>query len=226
MVKNNNQGRRRPAMNRESKQTSGGDSKLVPWSRQELTDSMKLTPVPATVFKTIKSYSSPGFMTQSGSVPVFTNFSISAGFFQDFGSLAAVFDQYRITMLEVTLWPQTTEGIPTTTVGPPKGFVRTVIDYDDAANLTVVGAADAYANCITTEVTSPIRRCWKPRIAVAAYAGSTFTGFVNSESQWLDAASSSIVYYGLKFAIDNGTTGNVVGFDLSCRALFEWRASR
>jgi len=186
---------------------------------------MKLPSVPATVFRTIKTASFPGYISQSSTLPVTNAFTLSASLFSDFTALAAVFDQYRIPIIEVTFNPQTTEGIPTTTFGPPKGLFRTVLDYDDGTALSSAGQADAYANAIETEVIKPQRRCYRPRIAVAGYAGA-FNGFTNIAAPWIDAASSSIQHYGLKYYVDVGTTSNTVSYDVVCRVLFEFRASR
>jgi hypothetical protein len=208
-------------------QTPAQDSKLVPWNREPLTDGMKLPVVPSSVFTTIKSTTYPGLISQSSSVPVFGSLPFTAaGIITDYSSLSAVFDQYRLKMVEVVFTPQTTEGIPTTTFGPPRGLFYTVIDYDDVALLSATSQATAYANCIETEVTSPQRRCFIPRMAVGAYSGTVFTGFMNTQPQWIDAASSTVQHFGLKWCVDQGTTSNTIAYDVTVRAVFEWRNSR
>jgi hypothetical protein len=203
-----------------------GDSAIIPWnSNMAMTDSFKLPTLPSSVLHQIQVVNFPGFLAQSSSVPVTNAFTVSANLFTGFAHAAALFDQYRIVGIEVYFNPQTTEGIPTTTIGPPKGLLRTVLDFDDGNALTSAGNAEAYSTCISTEVVKPQRRSYQPRCAQAAYSG-TFAGFSNVPAPWIDAASNTVQHYGLKFWIDAGTTGNTVAYDIVCRAYFQFRSTR
>jgi len=209
-----------------NKQSNAGDSKVVPWDpRMIYSDSMTLPKVPSTLFQTLKTSTATGFLSQSSTLQTFVSKYITSGDILDFSNLAAVFDQYRIDMVEVIMNPQTTQGIPTTTFGPPKGQLYSVIDYDDATNLTTTAAADAYANVIVSSVTNPSRRCFKPRVALAVYGGA-FTSFANAADQWIDCASTGVQHYGVKYACDIGTTSNTVSYDQVVRILVSFRNSR
>jgi hypothetical protein len=109
----------------------------------------------------------------------------------------ALFDQYRIDEVQVTLRPTFNVGIQG--LGTPSPIIYTVIDYDDSSALGTIAAFRQYNNCTETQFETVVRS-FKPHAAMAAYTG-TFVGFANEESPWLDCSSTTIQHYGYKFAI-------------------------
>jgi hypothetical protein len=205
------------------KNQRGDDTTLVPWKHVELTDRMTLPSRVSTTYSTIKSYTTENVLAQSATVQTF----IAAAFNittidSDFASAANIFDQYRILGVEVTLNPHSTAP---SSVAPSAGQLVTVIDYDDGTALTNLNQALAYANAITTPVNQAQRRCFKPRIALAAYSGA-FTSFANFPAQWIDCASGTVQHYGFKAAMDIGIAGSLQVFDLLVRAHVEFRSTR
>lgn len=202
------------------------NTKLVPWNKEvRLTDQLRL-PIwseTQTVF-TRKSTTSLASIVQSSSVGSFLQINFTfANSDPDSASYAAVFDQYRIVAAEVLLTPRITQA---NQVSPyPAGYLYTVLDYDDSAALTSVQAAQNYSSCIVTPVTEPVRRCIKPRIAMAAYSGA-FTSFANVADQWIDAASTGVIHYGIKCAMDVGTASALVTYDLEQTVVFQFRSQR
>lgn len=116
------------------------------------------------------------------------------------------FDQYRIEAIRFTLWPQNNAiGLvtnSTTSLVP----VYLVIDYDDSTNLGSIAAAESYSNCVVVHPGQSFERVFKPRMALAAYSGA-FTSYANVADTWIDAASTSVQHYGIKYAIPGITTG-------------------
>lgn len=211
--------------NSRAQQTASGDAQaLVPYNPKPNTDNFRLPSFGDRVFNTIQSLNNDAFLVQTTSVVAESAF-FTIGQFPSAASLLAVFDQYRILGVEVTLYPQLTMGINTATGASPSGMLYTVVDYDDANSLPNIGAALQYGNCITTGITVQQRRCFSPRVALGAYSG-TFTSFANVSGIWLDAASPQVQYYGLKIIADPGVAGQFQTYNLSIRAHIQLRATR
>jgi len=168
------------------------------------------------VVKVPQEVLSMAFLTSSVTVPVFASISFTVNSLDQISHLTALWDQYRITLIEAWLVPNNNTAI----VG---GNVASVIDYDDANNLTTYAQALDYVNVVSANGDLAHYRCFKPHCAVAAYSGS-FTSFLNVESPWIDAASPSVQHYGLKFATP--TTTAAIVYDLTYRLHTEWRNIR
>jgi hypothetical protein len=202
-----------------------GSNQLVPYDPKILwTDKMRLTTPVAAHVRIWRSYVDTGIV-QSSTVVTYTARAFTVGAISDWGSLAAVFDQYRILAVEVLYQPRSQEAIVNSTTAN-LGHFYTVIDYDDATVLTSVGAATNYENVIVGTNTQAQRRCFKPRIAVAANGGGLFTSYANMAAQWIDAASSTVSHYGTKEVLEMGNTGALATFDVFVHMDLELRASR
>jgi hypothetical protein len=223
-----------PQAKHQQKRSSSSRSKsrkntLVPFKTDVYTDSMHLTRVFPQVYRCVKTQYINSVIQQSAVAFVYGAFSvIAANLCTDFTSLAAVFDQYRITELEVTFVPEGNQSLIASTSGTYTGAVGclyTVIDYDDSATLTAPSIALAYENCIQTETYEVNRRCFKPRIAVGAYSGS-FTSFANQKAQWIDCSSSSVQHYGIKYVVDTGNASSLQSWNYRVRGTMEFKNSR
>jgi hypothetical protein len=89
-------------------------------------------------------------------------------------------------------------------------YFLSAVDYDDSTVWTSLNQGLQYENRYVTPLTSIHSRTWVPRIANIVHAtGSTS---YTSVRDWVDCASDTVPWYGLKTAIPG--TGNVV---------FSWR---
>jgi len=158
------------------------------------------------------------YLVSSTSITVFGNASFDAADLDQISALTALFDQYRIVEIEAWLVPQSQ---PAT--GDDNGELASVIDYDDAVNLSSFGSALDYENVVVSNGAAGHYRRWKPHAAMAAYSGA-FTSYANVESPWIDAASTGVLHYGLKFAITATTSAQQ--YDLVYRLHTEWRNFR
>lgn len=103
----------------------------------------------------------------------------------------ALFDQYRIIQATVQFQP-----INGYTLLP--NVIHTVIDYDDDSTTPITDLLQ-YQTLISRN--GAFTRTLNPRLAGAVYSG-TFTSFANlSNKTWLDSASPSVAYYGLKIGV-------------------------
>jgi len=134
-------------------------------------------------------------------------------------SFQAVFDQYRITEIEFYIIPNT-KNLNTSN---DAGLMTSVIDYDDATNLTSVALANCYPNAIVTPGTLGHYHRFVPHIAVAAYSGA-FTSFTNVAPQWIDIASDSVQHFGVKTAWT--ATSVIMSYNIDVRYHFEFRNVR
>lgn len=171
------------------------------------------------VYNLVVSTEAPALLTSSNTLPTFTSLAARLSDFDKASSYEAVFDQYRIMMIEYTLIP----GSQSIVTGGNSGLFSTVIDYDDATNLTTTAQALDYSTCLTTDGVSIHKRTLVPHVATAAYSG-TFTSYANSSQQWIDMASPSVYHYGLKLAWS--TTTNPYVYNLVTRAWIQMKNSR
>lgn len=145
-----------------------------------------------------------GLLQQTGS---FTNGAVSFTFSQlsQYTSFSAVFDQYRIEEVQAVFRPMFTANqvSGSSTFYIPIFYV--VIDYDDTTALTTAAQFLAYSNC-NTSMYETVSVCFRPHIAVAAYAGA-FTSYANAGPTWIDAGSPGVNHYGIKFGMDAGGAG-------------------
>jgi len=160
--------------------------------------------VPMTVFV-------PSFLTTSTTVPHFVATSFQINQFDLEPEYLALFDQYKIDIIELWLEPN----IPANT-GVAWGELATCIDLDDATIPTTVNSVAGHPGALVGQGSQGRYHKFIPHIAVAAYNGS-FGGFLNSAPCWIDSASSNVQHFGFKVAA--GATGAaVVSYNLTIRA--------
>jgi hypothetical protein len=150
------------------------------------------------VYNITQSFETINVFTTSTTVPTSFNTSFNFGQLDQNASLATVFDQYRIRRIEAKFYP-TAFGGTGVQLGVSAGLLTSVIDYDDAATVTVAQAND-YQNALIVPVGTAFARTFVPHVALAAYSGSVFTQFANAYDQWIDANSTGVPHYGIKVA--------------------------
>lgn len=161
------------------------------------------------IYSITQNYNGPNIVsstiTESAGAIQFSLSSIA-----NVSSYTTIFDKYRIKQVRVRFVPYQAEGVITS--GVTAGPLYTVLDYDDNNSVTVAQAL-SYDNLKMSPVGAYFERTLTPKVALAAYSGSVFTAFAQAgNSQWLDAASPGIPYYGLKYALPVGlvATGTII----------------
>jgi hypothetical protein len=135
-----------------------------------------------------------GNITSSTTLSTFTALNFQLNDLDQAASLSAIFDQYKIKMIEVEFIPgQNSQTSATGTTG----LFATVVDYDDAAAVATMGALFDYTNCISDAGFNKQRRTFHPHAALAAYSGA-FSSYANIESPWIDMNSLTVQHYGIK----------------------------
>jgi hypothetical protein len=161
-----------------------------------------------------------GSFSSSATLPTFQAYNFTAASVDQIASLQALFDQYRITLIEAFISPRLTVN---TTTSANFGRFASVIDYDDSTALTTFASALDYQNVLESSGKDGHYRRWRPHVAVAAYSGA-FTSYANEESPWIDAVSSAVQHYGLKTAWQ--ATDIAYTMDVTMRLHMEWRNVR
>jgi len=134
------------------------------------------------------------FLSSSATLNTTAQFSFALSDLDQSASFAALFDQYRLMMVEVVFAPHSNSQ---TAQGSYDGIITSVIDYDDATAFASQGAAMDYSNAVTNEGYTSFKRTFIPHLAIAAYTG-TFVGFANKSQQWIDTGSTGVKHYGMK----------------------------
>lgn len=170
------------------------------------------------VFTTVETTIPFNWLTSNAALPTFASANFTVNQVPDFSSFSAIFDQYMITEVEVTIEPQVSEVV---TVAGDVGNLVSVTDLDDSNTPTALSDLGSYPNVLITKGTQSHYHRWKPTVALAAYSG-TFTSYAAAENQWLDCGSPNIQHYGLKAGCTASPT--IQSYSLSIRLHVAFRA--
>jgi len=134
----------------------------------------------------------------------------------------ALYDQYRIIQAVVRF-------IPTSQVSTSTPLL-TVLDFDDAATPSAVTDIQQYATLQITESGGYCERVLNPHPATAMYSGA-FTSFGSPSGgprgPWIDSASPSVLYYGLKYYLVAQTANNTsINWDSTITLVFQCKYLR
>lgn len=122
-----------------------------------------------------------------------------------------LYDQYKITTVvchvQLVSNPDAGNILNSATAGnnssnwyPKLWYVR---DYDDSSSLTLDDMRQyAKAKMVVLRPNKTYRIACKPAILMQAYDTAISTAYIPKWNQWVDAASSGVPYYGLKFFVD------------------------
>jgi len=161
--------------------------------RQVIADVPRMRMKRQKVYTFSTSVTGPNIMLQStsdsdGAV------SITFASLPAYGSLASVFDQYRIIQI-------TTEFIP---VAPPtaSSTLYTVIDYDDSS-ATAITALLQYDTLRITPSNMFVERTAVPKVSGTLYGTATGYSVINP---WIDVVSTTVPYYFLKYGLAQSLT--------------------
>jgi len=180
----------------------------------------------ATIYR-ITQYIGGAIINQVATTPTLGSYGFTISELDQFSSFSAIWDQYRITKIDVTFSPMY-RGTPiqaTNNVVIP--YIYVAVDYDDVSTPSSIATLREYQNCIVRNDEKSFTVSFKPSVALAAYSGS-FTSYANVSEQWLDMASSGVVHYGIKYAVDPGWSGqtNFQSWNVNYRFWVEFKNVR
>jgi len=219
---NSTKRRRKPQSSSTQIMRSGFKQLLEAQIQQEVRFKPELADVPRIRFKDniinieLSYYNT---ITSSTTVSSSAGLSFSLSVIANQASYANIFDLYRILQVNVKFIPTQTS----TTSGQQGvgGTLYTVIDYDDSNTPTNLSSLFEYK---TLKIAPPgviDERTLSPRIAVAAYSG-TFTSYANASNKtWIDTASPSVAYYGLKYYLTPTPTVQTINYVITLMVQFK-----
>lgn len=149
-----------------------------------------------------------------------------------YSELVAVFDQYRITGVELSFWP-TAQSVTNTNsaaavVNTPSRLV-TAIDYDDAVVPSSSTALREYSTCQVHSITESFKMRITPAVSVMVYEGVGTTGYSPQWGTWISTNDPTVPHYGLKYALaPNNLAGadNAYGTLVEAKIHLEFRMSK
>jgi len=118
----------------------------------------------------------------------------------------ALFDSYRISGVEITMYSSQNSNQATTQFLPN---IACVSDYDDASPITWAEAAQ-YESFKVINFAVPNKKILRIKpvaSSTVANSGGVFVPANASRKQWMDCATNNITYYGNKFCFDNPMQG-------------------
>lgn len=123
---------------------------------------------------------------------------------EQYAEISALFDQYRITAIKVDILPRFNvydiQGATSTFTHVP--FLLVAVDLDDAATPTDYRDVISKESCRVIDPYKPYSFTFRPKIALSAYGNAGFGQYATGEaSQWINAASDDVEYYGIKMCM-------------------------
>jgi len=157
-----------------------------------------------------------GTITPSLSLDVIGGLSFHLDQLANSAAFVQIFDVYRIIEVQVNFVPIN----PSASQNP----LYTVIDYDDATSITI-NAMTQYETLQITAGPHMTTRTFTPRTIINAVApGGAFS---MKAFQWLDVATPTTPYYGLKYGIPALSSGSATPvYQVSFRLVVQFRHTR
>ena len=162
---------------------------------------------------------SPIYPSSTASIPTAFNFKLNN--LPGFTDITNMYDQYRITRVDVFYEPCSFAG-PTTATGNVGAItLLTRVDFDSNVTQTF----DQLRECQNTQVHGAFER-WEhsfvPKISQMAYNGATSTGYTVAQGNpWVATSNPDVEYYGFKFAYNQVTSAQIFGGTLCFRVHLE-----
>ena len=160
-----------------------------------------------------------GQITASTTVDQLAALSFTLSSFPNSAEFTSLFDQYRIQYVEVDFIYLN----PASVLAP----LYSVIDYDDATVPASVNDLLQYGTLMHTSPGQEHVRRLNPKFDYAAYSGAFTSYAVSNFGDWIDVASPSVQYYGVKYALPASATGTAgVVYNISITAILQFRNTR
>lgn len=158
-----------------------------------------------------------GNIVSSVTSDVFTNQFFALSNVPNNSEFTALYDQYRINGVKVTVIPRgntaeitASSGASTVYQGQSTG-VFSVIDYDDTTPLANINEACQYQNMKMTRATQQHTRYLVPRFNLQGITnqGTGATGSMMNTRGWIDCTQINVPHFGLKWAFQQNVNYNL-----------------
>lgn len=163
---------------------------------------------------------SKGTIVSSAIAPVLSALQFQLSDLPNSGEFTSLFDQYRFQQVIVRFVPVSSQSTGNAFHLMP---LLTVIDYDDANVPSTLDILRQYGTLsIVPSGTITHVRTLVPKLSLEVYGTGIGSSF-SSSRVWLDSASPSVPWYGVKYGIDSNGTGNNICFSIECEYIISFR---
>lgn len=171
----------------------------------------------------VQSYFGSSITLNANSTTAFS-VGISVQNIQDFATFAAVYDQFRLCAVKVTLTPQFINFFSgTTPLGVPT--IYTALDFDDTANVTA-NEIVAYRTCRRRLFNRPVSRYFKPRALMGVFTSGSTTvvgAGVSPRNTWYPTTEGDIIFLGMKGVVEGSQApAQTVRVQIKCYMQFRY----
>lgn len=139
-----------------------------------------------------------------------------------YANFTALFDQYRITRVEVEILPTAQPALVTGgTLGTARGcYLFTVVDNDDASVPASINEMRQYATAKVHANMSVVKRSFKPAVLVQAYESNVATAYEPKFNAWISTTDPATQQFGMKigmYTVDSSNPTNTVIYIVGAR---------
>jgi len=165
-----------------------------------------------------------GQLTSSSTSFVGYGFSFNFSMVSDYSAWSSVFDQYRLTRVDFRLEPLNLPALPTTLIS--SSFLWLAVDYDDASTPASVAAVSNYSNACYIRPGRSYGISFVPRLASSVQVSGGSSSPAGVTTGWIDSQYSTVNHYGIKIALTQATTTNLIAWYAYARLHFSLRSAR
>jgi len=168
-----------------------------------------------------------GFYYPSTTVPTFNASVFRLSDVPGYTEFTAAYDQYRLVGV-CMVWKAMCNAQPLQSTNTfTDCYVLTAVDYDDGTAPTSLNQLREYSTCEIHAWHESFVVALKPKLAMAVYQPSTFSAYAQApDGLWVDCASASAEYYGVKSGFNAVTTGHVNSWYVEYVTEWEFRLVR
>lgn len=169
-----------------------------------------------------------------GLTPVSKGFSFQLVDLPNVAEYTSLFDQYKITGVQLRIIPKSSEQIQGSTSGTVAttgyGQVVTAIDYDDAGNPASKDQLLEYGSVKVTQSNRVHTRFISPKILNVVFRNALTSGYSPVKATYLDCSYNDLPHYGIKLWIDApssaGTSDSAISYDVYAMYYFTCKNTR
>lgn len=171
------------------------------------------------VVRSARWIASNAYPSTSAESPTPFNFKLSD--LPGYTEMTNMFDQYRITRVDILYEPASRCGSSAVTGSSGAPVMWTQVDYDSTSSVTIAQLRER-ENTMVHSAFDRWEHSFIPKVAASVYSNSVASGYsVAQGSPWISTATPSVEYYGFKFSFPQVTSTTQFGGTLFFRVHVE-----
>lgn len=221
--RNNQRKGRKPNQNRRTTRR-GGRAKPRMSAPRILVGRNALRPalqVPRTQVTVVHKWADQTELKQANAVDAFGTFQFTLADTEAV-SFAPLFEQYRITKIEMTFRPMFRANGASLSGSYIMPLIYVAVDPNDVSSWSLRSQAQSHDNVTVLGDEEPFTISFEPSVATAVYNGA-FSGFGHQRNIWIDTGTTGARYYGVKWCITAGVTPDIQHWEVVSRYTVAFR---